>query len=174
MLRGETIVKNPEPKSKQAHDMDRVADRGPSNAVMQPVRDFIVEAQLVIGETSNVNQHSKALVVNNMSTNFVDKPSIEEDGSSKSEYIDATQLVEVVPETRIDESQRKQITDFLQDSWANMVDANNLDDNGVNLLQDKDFQLVTSKRRKGKKSLQLGKTRLVSSQQNMSQGIVFS
>ncbi|XP_058774370.1 uncharacterized protein LOC131648650 [Vicia villosa] len=118
---------------------------------------------LVAGVTSN-KQALNALVDSTAVVNYVTKPSTEEEGNSESEYIDDTLMVEEVPETQIDEAHRKQITDFLQDSWDNLADKDKDDDQGVDLLPEKDFKLVTSKRRKGKKSLAQGNTRLVSSQ----------
>lgn len=95
-----------------------------------------------------MNQIQNAIVYTTMAVNFVTGPSCEEEGDSESEYIDATQMVERVPETQLGETHKKQITDFLQDSWENVSEVDKEDDNGVYLFQEKDFQLVTSKRRK--------------------------
>lgn len=130
---------NPAPKDNQAQDVEHGTDGRPSNVVLQPLRDLTIKEQLVRGETSNGNQHSNGNMVNNMSAKFVHIPTSEEDGSSESEYIYATHFVEDVPENQIDETHRRKITDFLQDSWDNMAEADKLEDNGVNLLQDKEF-----------------------------------
>lgn len=54
--------------------------------------------------------------VGNAIANFITGSEIEEEGNSESEYIDATQMVDLVPETQIDDAHKKQIIDFLQDS----------------------------------------------------------
>lgn len=50
-----------------------------------------------------------------------------------------------------------------------MAEQDKEDENGVDLFQEKDFKLVTSKRRKGKKGPNLAHTRRVSSQPNIHQ-----
>lgn len=71
----------------------------------------------------------------------------EEEGKSDSEYVDATQLVEFVPETQIDPAIKEQVTNFLNESWANMAEMEKNDDNGVDIFPDKDFQLVFNKKK---------------------------
>ncbi|XP_058732812.1 uncharacterized protein LOC131604384 [Vicia villosa] len=62
-----------------------------------------------------------------------------EDGNSESEYVDATQLVEFVLETQLDEAQQQKVKDFLLYSWDNMAAADKADDYGVDLIQEKIF-----------------------------------
>lgn len=123
----------------------------------------------MVGETSNVRNAQNALVQSHVVVNFITRPSPEEKGHTENEYINATQLDDHVPETQIHEAHKAQITNFLMDSWANMEDQGKEDDNGVDLLQEKDFKLVTSKTRKGGKTLTIANTRLVSSQPNLLQ-----
>lgn len=75
----------------------------------------------------------------------------------------------MAPETQIDELQKKKITNFLQDSWANMANADKDDDQGVDFFQEKDFKLVSSKRRKHGKTLTIDYTRRVPSQKDLTQ-----
>ncbi|XP_058766162.1 uncharacterized protein LOC131639707 [Vicia villosa] len=42
--------------------------------------------------------------------------SLEDDGSSESEFVDATQLVDFVPETQLEERHKEQVTDFFEGS----------------------------------------------------------
>ncbi|XP_058777069.1 uncharacterized protein LOC131651419 [Vicia villosa] len=90
---------------------------------------------------------------------------VEAEGSSESEYVDATQLVNFVPETQLDEIHKEQVTDFLKESWDNMAEA---EDPGVDLFQLKDFQLVTSKKRRNKRSVTTNNTRLLAGPKNLS------
>lgn len=86
------------------------------------------------------------------------------DGSSESEYVDATQVVNFVPKTLLDERFKDQVTDFLKESCENMAE---MDDPGVDLFQQKDFQLVTSKKRRNKKPNNVSSTRLISGPKNL-------
>lgn len=91
-----------------------------------------------------------------------------EDGIYESEYIEATQIVEFVPEAQLDAALQQKVKDFLLQSWDNMATEDKADDNGVNLFHEKDFQSVTSKKRKRKKTLSLGNTRQVPSHTKLS------
>ncbi|XP_058755939.1 uncharacterized protein LOC131629160 [Vicia villosa] len=51
--------------------------------------------------------------------------------SSESEFVDATQLVDFVPETQLEARHKKQVTDFWKKVWDNMADH---EDTGVDLL----------------------------------------
>ncbi|XP_058777596.1 uncharacterized protein LOC131651882 [Vicia villosa] len=90
--------------------------------------------------------------------------SLDNEGLSESEYVDATQMVNFVPETQLDERFKEQVTDFLKESWDNMAD---LDDPGVDLFQQKDFQLVTSKKRRNKKSSSASNTSQLAGHKNL-------
>ncbi|XP_058755853.1 uncharacterized protein LOC131629071 [Vicia villosa] len=58
--------------------------------------------------------------------------SADREESSDGEFVDATQMVNFVPETQLDERFKNQVTNFLHESWNNMAD---LDDPGVDLFQ---------------------------------------
>ncbi|XP_058776574.1 uncharacterized protein LOC131650888 [Vicia villosa] len=92
----------------------------------------------------------------------------EEEGKSDNEYVDATQLVEFVPETQIDPAIKEQVTNFLHEAWANMAEHDQNDDNGVDIFPDKDFQLVLNKKKRNKKALTLSQTRPRSSLNKLS------
>ncbi|XP_058749874.1 uncharacterized protein LOC131622872 [Vicia villosa] len=114
-----------------------------------------------------------AKAIDDIMVNFVTGPAIDEEGTSESEYIDATQMVDLVPETQIAEAHKKKITDFLQQSWDNMAEEDREADDGVDLFPEKDFQLVTSKKMKNKKSFSIGKTRPVSGKSNLTLWIAY-
>lgn len=154
-------------------DMDKDMDKDRTNATQntQLVKEEVGRRHVMENldkEESNNNDGEDIiqLVIKETSKDIVDflqGQASNEEGHSESKYIDATQMVDLVPETQIDEAHKKQITDFLLDSWANMAEENKDDDQRVDLFQEKDFQLMTSKRRRNKKSLALGNTGLVSS-----------
>lgn len=72
-------------------------------------------------------------------------------GSLEGEFIDTTQMEEVVPETQaIVEFQKEQVKDFLETSQANMAQQVNDKDKGIDYILEKEFQMVTSRRRNRK------------------------
>ncbi|XP_058783409.1 uncharacterized protein LOC131658092 [Vicia villosa] len=105
--------------------------------------------------------HGNALVVN------VNNASASEENKSDSEYVDATQVVEFVPETQIDPAHKEVVTNFLQASWDNMADLEKDDDHGVDLFPHKDFQLVFNKKKRNKKGAITSNTRPSSSLKNL-------
>lgn len=68
-------------------------------------------------------------------------------------------MEEVVPETQsIVAFQKERVKDFLEKSWKNMVEMMKDDDQSINYIPEKKFQVVTSRRR-NKKSKSTRKTR---------------
>lgn len=123
------------------------------------------------GETSNPHRDIQRTLTNDEEI-LVNNNNIspqEEDSKYESEYVEATQLVEFVPETQIDPTLKAQVTTFLTESWANMADREKEDDNGVDIFPDKDFQLVFNKKRRNRKALTLSNTRPRSSLNKLSQ-----
>lgn len=74
-----------------------------------------------------------------------------DDSKFENEYVDATQTVEFVPETQIDPAHKAQVTNFLNDSWANMEELEKEDDNEVYLFPEKNFNLFSTKKEETKK-----------------------
>ncbi|XP_058781005.1 uncharacterized protein LOC131655113 [Vicia villosa] len=129
--------------------VERVAGESSNSQPLEtPVAEFGNDRTIVIGSTANQSN--------------------EEENKLDSEYVDATQLVEMVPETQIDPAHKALVTNFLDESWANMADLDKVDDHGVDLFPDKDFQLVFNKKRRNKKSLSLTNTRPRSSPNKLS------
>lgn len=87
--------------------------------------------------------------------------------TTNSEYIDATQLEEVITEIQLNENHKKQVTHFLMDSWANMSELEKNEDD-IDFFPDKDFQLVTAKKKKNIKSKSTDHIRHKSSVTNIS------
>ncbi|XP_058776082.1 uncharacterized protein LOC131650388 [Vicia villosa] len=127
-----------------------------------------VEAQAQDEHLENIQTKDNNPVLEVATNELVVVPSngnsLDNDGSSESEYVDATQMVNFVPETQLDERLKEQVTDFLKESWDNMAD---LDDPGVDLFQQKDFQLVTSKKRRNKKNSSASKTSPLAGPKNL-------
>lgn len=89
--------------------------------------DGVVQAQVILVD----NDENIPKGIDNASINMVNDVvllipssdnSQEADGSSESQYVEATRLVNFVPETQLDERHKEQVTYFLKESWDNMVD----------------------------------------------------
>lgn len=96
-----------------------------------------------MGETSNHQQVKKHGTINAMKGTIVVRASNtsneEQDGKYDSEYVDATQMEEYVPETQIGLAHKEQVTIFLHESQANMAEQEKYDDNDVDLFPNKYF-----------------------------------
>ncbi|XP_058763484.1 uncharacterized protein LOC131636917 [Vicia villosa] len=140
-----------------------VVSNGTNPECSNPLPDVVPPRSQLAENQENGNTEEGIIVVSSKSGT-----SNEEDNKSESEYVDATQVVEFVPETQIDPAHKAQVTNFLRDSWDNMAENEKDDDNGVDLFPDKDFQLVLNKKRRNKKALSLTNTRLKPSTNNLS------
>ncbi|XP_058762043.1 uncharacterized protein LOC131635437 [Vicia villosa] len=147
--------------------------QGPEgNAVIEVVMavNNSVEAQLVENNSNgnnidSINEVDEGIRLRENRTlviNAVDSQDAE--GSSESEYVDAIQLVNFVPETQLDDRHKEQVINFLKESWDNMADK---DDPGVDLFEHRDFRLVSSKKRRNKKSSSASITRINAGPKNL-------
>lgn len=66
-------------------------------------------------------------------------------------YIEVTQMVDLVLETQECQLQTDKVKEFLQNSWDNMAEGVSEDEIGIDYIPEREFQLVTSKKRRGKK-----------------------
>lgn len=118
---GKTSKTNSEPQ------IVNVADTNDPNHIQIPLVDV---DDVVPNGNTNVIEHDNIIIPIPATSPHENK------GSLESEYVDATQMVNFVPETELNERLKEQVTNFLHESWNNMAD---LEDLGVDLFQERNF-----------------------------------
>ncbi|XP_058754626.1 uncharacterized protein LOC131627787 [Vicia villosa] len=148
-IAGESSKANLEDHSTEMNDGE---DNNHTNTNLVVVEDSLPNGKSV----DHINRNIDTVALNDVNNEAILVPILKPQSlvdlgtadSSESEFVDATLQVDYVPETQLDERFKNQVTEFLSESWNNMAD---MEDPGVDLFQQKDFQLVTNKKKRNKK-----------------------